>query len=94
MLQSDSVKPYVRNLLLLKKIFQLQLFLHILLTQGCLRVLKLCKYFFNNKLFSSPFFFPILETDHVLEQIMEAILTNSNELFMPKTANLYLFLKG
>lgn len=45
-------------------------------------------------IFSSPLMFPLLETDYAVERILEAILTNTNELFLPKATNIYLVLKG
>ena len=62
-------------------------------------VTTICPYYINTGMFDgvktfSPLMFPILETDYAVERMMEAILTNSNELFIPKAANLYLFLKG
>lgn len=56
-------------------------------------------YYINTGMFNgikdySPLMFPILEPDYVIDRIMEAVLTNAEHLFMPKTCHLFLFLKG
>lgn len=56
-------------------------------------------YYINTGMFTgvknySPLMFPILEPDYVIKRIMEAVLTNAENLFMPKTCHLFLFIKG
>lgn len=48
----------------------------------------------NFKTFSSNILFPMLEPDFVIKQIMEAVLTNRDSVFIPKAGYIHLFLKG
>lgn len=71
-----------------------------LLTMGKdISVTIISPYYINTGMFDgvktfSPIMFPILESQYVVERIMEAILTNSYDLFLPRASNLYLFVKG
>jgi all-trans-retinol dehydrogenase (NAD+) len=43
---------------------------------------------------SSPLMFPILEPCYVVNRILEAVLTNAENVYMPRSTYLYLFIKG
>jgi len=43
---------------------------------------------------SSPLMFPILEPGYVVDRIVEAVLTNAENVFLPRATYLYLFVKG
>jgi len=62
-------------------------------------VTTICPFYVNTGMFNgikckSPWWFPILEQDYAVGRIVEAVLTNAENLVMPKTCNLVLLLKG
>ncbi|KAH7728615.1 DHS-3 protein [Aphelenchoides avenae] len=62
-------------------------------------VTTVCPYFINTGMFDgvrtfAPNLFPILDQDYVVDRIMEAVLTDSRELYLPRACYLVTMLKG
>ncbi|KAI1703383.1 short chain dehydrogenase domain-containing protein [Ditylenchus destructor] len=62
-------------------------------------VTTVCPYFINTGMFNgvktyAPLWFPILEPEYVIYRIMEAVLTNEENLYLPRASHLFLLIKG
>nr|CAD2171460.1 unnamed protein product [Meloidogyne enterolobii] len=67
-----------------------------LLSQGLpITVTTVCPYYVNTGMFDGhPYFFPILDPNYVVKKIIGAVLTDADELYLPRATYFLIALKG